>query len=773
MGEVAVSYVSIIPKFASNFGGQIRGEVSKETKAAFGPVEQSAQQKGQQTGKKFGDSFRSVVTPLLTIAAVKGVADFVGKSVDSFAELEDATAAAGVVFGDSMQTIIAQSENAARTMGMSKKEVIDAANTFGTMGKSAGLAGNDLAGFSTQMTQVAADLASFKGGSPEEAVLAVGAAMRGETEPIRRYGVLLDDATLRSRALKLGLIETTKEGLTPQQKVLAAQAEILAQTTDAQGDFARNSESTANVAKTLAAESANLSAELGEKLAPAIIQAQKAGIGLLQWATDNQAVLVPLIGTLGVVTAGVLGFVAAGKAMEAVKAARATIQGLGDAFSAMSSKAKMATLSMGAIGVALTIGAAVYGLFAGAQERAKQASEDFAQALRADSGAIGENTAAMVANRLEKEGALVAAQTLGISSQDLTRAFLEQGQAMVEMRRRILEYTDGTGAQYAAATTLLRVLQEQGGALKSAQGEYQRVTEATAAAAAAAKTMASSTADAKTATADATQTMKDYVEKVRQAGQAQLQLSGSQIALEAAYDDATASVKRNGKTLDDTTEKGRANRTALNNIASAGLSVVESLTKTNASGKRVSAAMADARNKFVAVAEKMGKSRSEAQKLADKLGLIKSKKVDVDVKMKWSGDTSKTISVRGGGKLVRLAVASGGKIPGFALHDRDDKVPALLTPDEWVIKRPSARYYGDRIMAALNAGRIPKERLQGYADGGKVGAASQSLGGTSTADIEAAVARGVRIGLAGAGIRLEGVSRLADSLSARILAASV
>jgi hypothetical protein len=40
--------------------------------------------------------------------------------------------------------------------------------------------------------------------------LAIGSALRGEFEPIRQYGVLLDDATLRNRALKLGLIESAK-----------------------------------------------------------------------------------------------------------------------------------------------------------------------------------------------------------------------------------------------------------------------------------------------------------------------------------------------------------------------------------------------------------------------------------------------------------------------------------------------------------------------------------------------------------------------------------
>lgn len=781
MGEVAASYVSIYPKFGKDFAATIRGEVQKAMPAAYGPMQAEGDKQGKATGKKFGDQFRGAVTPILAVASVAAVGAFVDKSVSAFAELQDATAAAGVVFGDSMGKITQQAEGAAAAFGISKQQAIDASITFGTFGKSAGLAGDDLASFSTQMTGLAGDMASFRGTSPEEAIEAIGAAMRGEAEPIRKYGVLLDDATLRNRALALGLIKTTKDALSPQNKVLAAQAEILAQTKDAQGDFARTADSTANVQKRLAAESANLSAEIGEKLAPAIVEAQKAGITMIKWATDNQAVLVPLVGSFALIAAGIAGVVTAGKALEALKAAKAVVAGLGESFQALGTKAKLAVVSMGAVGVALTVGAALYGLYQSSQEKATQGAQDFSEALAADSGVLGQNTAALIANRLEREGSLAAAQALGISSDEITSALIHQGSELENLRARLRDaaseyaaYTAGGDAagsmqteNAAQAEKLLGVLGGLTAEMDAGAASQKRTAEATAGATRAVE-------DQSEATKTNKQALDDQLKSVREAANAQLALSGSTMGLEAAFDDATAAVKKNGKTLDVTTEKGRANRTALNNIASAGLSVVESLNKTNASGKRVSAAMADARAKFIAVAEKMGKSKTEAQKLADKLGLIKSKNVDVNVHTKWTGDTSKTIRVVGGGKLVQLKVWTGGKIPGVAVHDRDDKVPALLTPDEWVIRRPSARYYGDRIMSALNAGRIPRERLVGYADGGKVGSTGGSpVGGATAADIEAAVARGVRVGLAGAGIRLEGVSRLADSLSARILAASV
>jgi hypothetical protein len=214
-------------------------------------------------------------------AAGAAVKNFVSGSVDSFASLEDATGAAGVVLGDAFGMVERKAKNAAQTVGLSTRQYVEASTTFGILGKSAGLAGDDLGRFSTDMSDLAGDMASFRGTSPEQAIEAIGAALRGESEPIRTYGVLLDDATLRNQALKMGLIDNIKQGLTPQQKALAAQAEILRQTSDAQGDFARTMDSTANVQKRQTAESENAQAVLGAKLAPAVTAVRSAYTELL------------------------------------------------------------------------------------------------------------------------------------------------------------------------------------------------------------------------------------------------------------------------------------------------------------------------------------------------------------------------------------------------------------------------------------------------------------------------------------------------------------
>jgi len=253
--------------------------------------------------KGAGDMMKGALGADVVMGAADAIVDFGRTSVDAYAELEDSTAAASVVFGKNMGAIIKQSETANAKLGMSKQQVINAANVFGTYGKAAGKSGKDLADFSTQMTSVAGDMASFKGTSPEQAIEAVGAALRGETEPIRAYGVMLDDAGMRQTALKMGLIKTTKEALTPQQKALAAQKMILEQTKDAQGDFARTANSTSNVMKTQKAKFEDASAAIGEKLAPVMTRIVDIGSQVIDWISQNVSWLGPLAMGIGIVAA--------------------------------------------------------------------------------------------------------------------------------------------------------------------------------------------------------------------------------------------------------------------------------------------------------------------------------------------------------------------------------------------------------------------------------------------------------------------------------------
>jgi hypothetical protein len=253
-----------------------------DLKSRLGNVETKAQQGGKNLTKSFDSAntgvnklsanLKNLVGALGLAFGAQEVIKFTKQTIDAASDLNETVSKSQQIFGTASKSVEQFASNSAKQFGMSKKTAIDAAASFGAFGKAAGLTGEDLGTFSTDLVALSADLASFGNTTPEEAALALGAALRGEAEPIRKFGVLLDEATLKQEALAMGIITNTKSALTPQQKVLAANAAILKQTADAQGDFARTSDGAANQQRIMSATLEDVQAKLGEKLLPAFQQ---------------------------------------------------------------------------------------------------------------------------------------------------------------------------------------------------------------------------------------------------------------------------------------------------------------------------------------------------------------------------------------------------------------------------------------------------------------------------------------------------------------------
>jgi hypothetical protein len=214
----------------------------------------------QGTGSKAMFLLQKAVLP--AAAAIGTFTSVISPAIKAASDFQEATSKVNVVFGRASKSVKTFADSAARNLGQSKQAVLDAAGTFGTFGKAAGLAGEDLSTFTTDFVTLATDLASFNNTSPEEAVMAIGAALRGESEPLRRYGVLLNDAVLKQEAMTLGIYKG-KGALTAQQKILAAQSAIYKQTNDAQGDFMRTSDGLANSQRTLKATFDDIKVSIG------------------------------------------------------------------------------------------------------------------------------------------------------------------------------------------------------------------------------------------------------------------------------------------------------------------------------------------------------------------------------------------------------------------------------------------------------------------------------------------------------------------------------
>jgi phage-related protein len=241
-------------------------DLNKKLKQANGDVDTSSN-KLSEFGKKAGVAFAAAAAAAGVMAIKIGV-----DAVKAASDLSETISKVGVLFGETSKDIEKFADGAASSLGQTKQQALNAAATFATFGKAAGLSGQDLSKFSIDFVKLSSDLASFNNTSPEQAINAIGSALRGEAEPLRAYGVLLDDASLRQEALALGIVNTTKNALTPQQKVLAAQALIYKQTGAAQGDFERTSDGLANKTRILTAQLENAKVTIGDALLPIVLE---------------------------------------------------------------------------------------------------------------------------------------------------------------------------------------------------------------------------------------------------------------------------------------------------------------------------------------------------------------------------------------------------------------------------------------------------------------------------------------------------------------------
>jgi hypothetical protein len=264
-------------------------------------------QKAQSSLDKFGNKVEAINRrAVLAFGAITLGAKSV---IDSASDLNETIAKTGEIFGEGAKDIEAFAEAASGDLGLSKKQALDAASTFAILGRLGNITGEDLNTFAKDLTSLSTDLASFNNTSTDESITALGAALRGESEPIRRFGILISAASLDAAAFNyeqengVTLARDAKNQLTEESKVLARYQLILEQTTIQQGDFARTSDGAANQQRILAAEIENSKAAIGVGLLPAYQGLLSALIPLADYTAEN-ADLVRNLGIGVAVTAG-------------------------------------------------------------------------------------------------------------------------------------------------------------------------------------------------------------------------------------------------------------------------------------------------------------------------------------------------------------------------------------------------------------------------------------------------------------------------------------
>lgn len=259
---VGVGYVDVRPDLKT-FGQELRAGMSRDLARVGDDASRSLK-------ASFAGAARATAATFGAAFAAVGIKDFLGGAIQAASSLSEAVNKVDVVFGTSAASVRAFADTASTSIGQSERQVLQATGTFGNLFTAMGFGTATAADMSIQLVKLASDLASFNDIDPTEALDALRSGLVGETEPLKRLGVNMNEATLKAKALELGL-KTSGATLDPLVKAQAAYALILEQTSTAQGDFARTADGLANQQRSLTAQWEEARAEIGEGLLPLMV----------------------------------------------------------------------------------------------------------------------------------------------------------------------------------------------------------------------------------------------------------------------------------------------------------------------------------------------------------------------------------------------------------------------------------------------------------------------------------------------------------------------
>lgn len=250
--------------------GQYKRE-AREAATATGQIGDAASKASGGTGQlSRGMAKLADTAKVAAIAAVgAGIAKFAVDSIAAASNLEESMNAVNKVFGESAEVINNFGQVSANAVGLSTREFNQLATVTGSMLTNLGFNAQQAGQETITLTQRAADMASVFNTDVGTALEAINSALKGEANPIEQFGVKLNDAAVRARAVELGLAATTAE-VDANAKATATLSLIYEQTAKTQGDFASTSNDLANSQRRAAAAMENAQARFGKAVTPAL-----------------------------------------------------------------------------------------------------------------------------------------------------------------------------------------------------------------------------------------------------------------------------------------------------------------------------------------------------------------------------------------------------------------------------------------------------------------------------------------------------------------------
>lgn len=347
-------------------GQRIKDQLSGGMKSAMTKARTDAVNGGKRAGGGFSGAFKGAIGGLAAGLSLGAAVTGIKEVTQAAGDAEQSIGAIDTVFKENAQTMHDWAATASQTVGISGNEYRELGTLLGSQLKNMGTPMDQIADKTNGLIGMGADMASMFGGTTKEAIEAISSALKGEMDPIEKYGVTLSAAALDAEALATGIIKPVKDAdkiaaattklelaqnkynaavkkngkdsdeakraklaltsaeaaldkatagkipkLDKESKALAIQSALYGQSADAQGNFARESDTLQNKQQKTRASFEDLKVTLGNAFLPAMADAfgflNSTAIPALQkfagWIKENQAWLKPLAVTVAA-TAG-------------------------------------------------------------------------------------------------------------------------------------------------------------------------------------------------------------------------------------------------------------------------------------------------------------------------------------------------------------------------------------------------------------------------------------------------------------------------------------
>ena len=275
-----------IQRFAD---GEITYKVTLDSDGAIKSMEK-IEKTADKTSKKadeLANKFKSIGTKM-TVGLTVPITAFGTYAVKMASDLNEVQNVVDTTFENSSETINKFAKSAAEQFGISELSAKQFTGTMGAMLKSMGLGNKDITDMSIALSGLAGDMASFYNLDPEEAFEKLRSGISGETEPLKQLGINMSVVNLEAFAMSKGITKSYDSMTQAEQATLRYQY-IMETTADAQGDYSKTADSTANKTRTTMLQFQTLSAELGQQLLPIVNDVLGALQSVIKWFNNLDA----------------------------------------------------------------------------------------------------------------------------------------------------------------------------------------------------------------------------------------------------------------------------------------------------------------------------------------------------------------------------------------------------------------------------------------------------------------------------------------------------